>query len=132
MTEALSVLGCKFIRMEIDTIQMVIDRFAPHLVVNCLGLGNKDVTEDKNMYPIRGLIARFKPATQLPSRAIIAEHYKGDLVFIVSRPDQLMIGGSRDEGNYSQKAENSEIDKTLKDGLEIVPELGKTFTKRND
>ncbi|KAH7374251.1 FAD dependent oxidoreductase [Pyrenochaeta sp. MPI-SDFR-AT-0127] len=70
-------------------------------VVNCTGLGAKDLCGDGEMYPIRGqtLLARLSPT---PAHEILLWDGEEEVTYIVPRPntDTFVLGGTKDAHNF--------------------------------
>lgn len=65
-------------------------------LVNCLGLGAREVCEDSKLLPIRGQLALFQPA----EHSFMLDHAEG---YVISRPDVLILGGTFEEGVEDSK-----------------------------
>jgi D-amino-acid oxidase len=69
------------------------------LIVNCAGLGAREVVGDVGVYPLRGQIIRVK---RLPdTRCWIDEQGHNALMYIVPRSDDCILGGTSEEGDWS-------------------------------
>lgn len=64
-------------------------------VVNCAGLGARELAPDPSLYPVRGQLVRAEnPGI---SRVWIDEHSGGGITYIVPRSDDVILGGTADE-----------------------------------
>ncbi len=74
------------------------------VLINCTGLGAKELCGDEGIYPIRGqtLLARIQPN---PLAEILLWDGESDVTYIVPRPgtDTFILGGTKDAGNYDPK-----------------------------
>lgn len=61
------------------------------VVVNCLGLGAREVVPDLSVKPIRGQLILLDPAP----RSFMLDHSDG---YLISRRDVLIVGGTFEEG----------------------------------
>ena len=70
------------------------------LIVNCAGLGSRDLTGDKELYPIHGQIVKVDPTIE--ARCIAADflygNSDGDVAYIVPRKDCIVLGGTAIKG----------------------------------
>jgi HSP20 family molecular chaperone IbpA len=83
-------------------------KFGVEAIVNCSGLGARELAKD-NMYPLRGALIRVKnDGSSMPriTEAHCVPHETGDeqdLVFIVPRgKDMLILGGLTEPGEWSK------------------------------
>jgi D-amino-acid oxidase len=68
-------------------------------VVNCTGLGARELLNDDSMYPIRGQIVKAK--AQLNINCIADETEGKEPTYIFPRKDALILGGTALKGNES-------------------------------
>jgi D-amino-acid oxidase len=67
-------------------------------VLNCTGLGARELVGDVQMTPIRGQIVRVRnPGLE---RCLLDEGNPKGLTYIVSRSEDCILGGTADEGNW--------------------------------
>lgn len=65
------------------------------LVVNCAGLGARDLVVDPALHPIRGQIVRVAPLPPAAAQPFIFdEHHPHGLTYIVPRSDGVILGGT--------------------------------------
>jgi D-amino-acid oxidase len=69
-----------------------------HVVVNCVGLGARDLVNDASMQPIRGQIVRVRnPGLQ---RFVLDEDNPEGVTYIVPRSADCILGGTADENEW--------------------------------
>src|SRR5262245_19301544 len=68
-------------------------------VVNCTGLGARELCDDSGCYPIRGQIARVPRGTV--ARALVFQHADGSFGYVVPRARDCVLGGTAEHGNAS-------------------------------
>jgi D-amino-acid oxidase len=77
------------------------------LVINCTGLGAKELCDDHELRPMRGQILRCEK-TDIPSFADSTQ--KGALSYIINRSTDCVIGGTDYENDWNKKVEKSDTD----------------------
>jgi D-amino-acid oxidase len=96
------------------------------IVVNCAGLGARELVDDLSMYPIQGQIVKGKPQKEV--RYIVAEftfgHARTELAYVFPRRDCVVLGGTAVKG-----AESITPDPQVSEGIlarcqAISPQLG--------
>ncbi|MEK6985761.1 MAG: FAD-dependent oxidoreductase [Candidatus Thermoplasmatota archaeon] len=96
-------------------------------VVNCSGLGSRELVGDASLVPIRGQVAWLQNASC--PRAILRE--RGQPTYLIPRGDGIVVAGGTaqigDEGVESRKTDEEAF---LRRVREIVPDLGGHVTKR--
>jgi D-amino-acid oxidase len=69
------------------------------VVVNCSGLGARELVGDHDLRPSRGQIVRVKPTGF--RRVLLDDHGPNKVAYIVPRVHDIVLGGTDDEGNES-------------------------------
>lgn len=69
------------------------------LIINCAGLGAREVAGDDGVYPIRGQLIRVKRPPG--ARWWIDEHGHNALTYIVPRSEDCILGGTAQEGDWT-------------------------------
>ena len=68
------------------------------MVVNCVGLGARELVDDASMEPIRGQIVRVRnPGLE---RFVLDEENPEGVTYIVPRSDDCILGGTAEEGEW--------------------------------
>lgn len=107
------------------------------LIVNCAGLGAKELCDDKDLQPMRGQILRCAKM-DIPSCADSTK--KGALTYVINRSDDCVIGGTDYENDWNTDVELSDTDliikRLLRSGLsqeapEIIEEIVGLRPKRS-
>ena len=71
------------------------------VVVNCAGLGARELVGDRSMSPIRGQIVRVRnPGLE---RFLLDEDNPEGVTYIVPRSDDCVLGGTAEEGEWDVK-----------------------------
>jgi D-amino-acid oxidase len=75
-----------------------LDEVDARMVVNCAGLGARDLVSDTSMRPIRGQVVRVRnPGLE---RFILDEENPEGVTYIVPRSHDCILGGTADEGAW--------------------------------
>ena len=116
-------LGGKITIQKINSIEEL--DLEKNLIINCTGLGSRELVNDQSLYPIQGQIVKAKATTNI--NCIIDETEKGVLEgfgYVFPRSDALILGGTAIKGNESIIPDH----KTAKEIIErcqlIEPNLG--------
>jgi D-amino-acid oxidase len=93
------------------------------VVVNCAGLGARELVGDRTLTPVRGqvvVVAQFGLAEWL-----LAQHDDpAQLVYIVPRQDTVLLGGTAEDGSEDLTVRPETAEAIVKRCSELVPELG--------
>ena len=90
-------LGGRLERRAAHTLEEVLAE-AP-LVINCAGLGARELVPDPQLVPIRGQVVRVG-RTEV-QRFLLDEHHPGGVTYIVPRSTDCVLGGTAEEGAES-------------------------------
>ena len=75
-----------------------LDEVDARAVVNCVGLGARDLVEDASMEPIRGQIVRVRnPGIK---RFVLDEANPDGVTYIIPRSNDCILGGTAEEGEW--------------------------------
>jgi len=91
------------------------------LVVNCTGLGARELVKDDTLHPIRGQVVRVAPG--YADRFVQAGGDKSPLAYIIPRPDCTVLGGTEDEGVWSLDVDPATADAILARCIALEPAL---------
>ena len=93
-------------------------RSSHDVVINCTGLGARDLCDDQNVIPVRGQVALIET---LPDFPIYLDNEKP--LYIVPRKDAMIIGGTYEENIFDEATEAETIEKILCNAYEVFPQL---------
>ena len=113
-------LGAKFVQKNIDSFTS----FGKSIVINCTGIGSKDLAKDSLVHPIRGQIVMGKPITGVKvDKIYIDEEAHNNLSYIVPRSDGVLMGGTAEVGEYSTDIGMNEVKTIIQRCSNVIPEL---------
>jgi len=88
------------------------------LIVNCTGMGARELMKDEAMMPVKGQVAVMD--VQLNTPIILDE---SEPTYIVQRKDGCIVGGTREENNFSETTEEETLNEILNRAAKFFPEL---------
>jgi D-amino-acid oxidase len=92
------------------------------LVVNCTGVWAHHFVNDQDVFPIRGQVVRLSLPEGLKASTRLFQ--KNDrYILILPRTDDVVLGGTAQEGNWDRKPSDTDSEFILKQCIELVPEL---------
>ena len=90
-------------------------------VVNCAGLGSRDLVGDGDMVPIRGQIVRVRnPGIE---RFLLDEENPDGVTYIVPRSEDCVLGGTAEEDEWSIDPDPEVAEAILRRCTELEPRL---------
>jgi D-amino-acid oxidase len=92
------------------------------LVVNCTGLGARELVRDDDLHPIRGQIVRVAPGHA--ERFVQAGGGPEPLAYVIPRPDCTVLGGTADVGSWNLDVDPATAEAIVARCRALVPELG--------
>jgi D-amino-acid oxidase len=93
------------------------------LVVNCTGLGARELVRDDDLHPIRGQIVRVAPGHA--TRFVQAGGGPSPLAYVIPRPDCTVLGGTEDVGRWDLDVDPTTAEAILARCRALVPELAR-------
>ena len=91
--------GGRFVKKKVDCVGDVKNEFNADLVVNCTGIGSRELLQDSKVFGLAGTIVFLQPLIQLDS----AFDYYDDEVnptekdlgtYVIPRKDAIIVGGT--------------------------------------
>jgi D-amino-acid oxidase len=92
------------------------------LVVNCAGLGARELVGDTLLYPSRGQVVRIRPRQDI-RRVVMDDYGPNKVAYIVPRLHDIVLGGVDDEHNESLLPDPAATAGILSRCGKLVPEL---------
>ncbi len=92
-----------------------------NLVVNCAGLGAKEITSDDRLYPIRGQLVKIQ-AQNIKYSLIDQSNYSAP-TYIVPRSKDCILGGTAQDNDWSLKANDRTAKEILSKCQKLEPSL---------
>ncbi|BFZ19793.1 hypothetical protein BsWGS_22832 [Bradybaena similaris] len=87
------------------------------LVINCTGLGARELVSDSSMFPVKGhLVSVYAPWVK---HFFLTE----DDVYLIPHDDKLHIGGIREKGNYNLTADPATRERILSRAEALFPQI---------
>lgn len=91
------------------------------VVVNCAGLGAKDLANDGTMTPIRGQVVRVRnPGIE---RFALDEENPGGVTYVVPRKEDCVLGGTAEEGKWDLEPDPVTAGEIMRRCAELEPKL---------
>jgi D-amino-acid oxidase len=90
------------------------------VVVNCTGLGARELTGDTSLVPIRGQVVRVEPGHV---RRFVQAGAHEDLAYIIPRPDCTVLGGTQDVGAWATAVDPGVAEAIRARCIALEPEL---------
>jgi len=94
------------------------------IVVNCSGLGARQLANDHTVYPIRGQVVKTKRQGRVQSMVDSME--SGRLAYIIERRDCIVLGGTDYEHNYNTAADEKDTRLILERCARLEPSLSQS------
>jgi D-amino-acid oxidase len=91
------------------------------VVVNCAGLGARELVGDASMQPIRGQIARVRnPGLE---RFMLDEGNPEGVTYVIPRSEDCILGGTADEGEWDTEPDPESAAGILRRCADLEPRL---------
>ena len=111
--------GGKMLTQKINNIHSLFETF--DIVINCCGLGARELVNDKDVYPVRGQVIRVKAPWIKEFIYHIDVDENGRTCYIFPNQKQVILGGTKQVNNANLQVE--ERDWIMKSTQEFIPSL---------
>jgi D-amino-acid oxidase len=116
MMQDFEIAGGKIVVREFHT-PAEIASLQEKLVFNCTGLGAKALFQDEELTPIKGQLTFLLPQPEVEYSVVAGNLY------MFSRRDGVLLGGTHDEGNWSLDVDNQVRDQIVAQQKEFFDEM---------
>eukprot|EP01026_Neomeris_dumetosa_P052755 TRINITY_DN4685_c1_g1_i4.p1 TRINITY_DN4685_c1_g1~~TRINITY_DN4685_c1_g1_i4.p1 ORF type:complete len:333 (-),score=61.36 TRINITY_DN4685_c1_g1_i4:82-1080(-) len=116
LMERLEAQGCKFQQGKLEKIDDLKEE-GFDVIVNCAGIGTRQLVPDEEVYPVRGQVIRVK-APQVQGVWFIDE-----TTYIITNTDTVVVGGTQQINDWNEENDQDNIDAILRKVCEVVPQL---------
>lgn len=100
------------------------DAFTTHsMVVNCAGLGARELMGDTEIYAARGQVVRINPNGF--TRVVGDDHDPNTLAYIIPRVNDIVLGGSYEPHNENTEVNPGQTEDILRGIRRIAPDFPK-------
>ena len=89
------------------------------IIINCTGLGARELVGDKSVYPIRGQSV----AVNIPSLGKFYDSVDDDLLYVIPHKDYLVLGGTAEANNWSTTPDPKTREEILRKCSDMFPTL---------
>jgi D-amino-acid oxidase len=108
--------------VEQRTVEGLGDLLAVHRgVIQCAGLGARDLVGDRTLYPVRGQVVRVR-RVDLPGFLLDQSGPHG-LAYVVPRRDDCLLGGTAEEGDERLEPDPATAEEILRKCAALAPAL---------
>ena len=91
------------------------------IIINCTGLGARELVGDLTVYPVRGQIVEVQ-GPKVPA-VVNKEPKNGRLVYIIPRSGRILLGGSVEPHNWSTEIDPIQAESIHRNCIELYPQL---------
>ena len=92
------------------------------IIINCTGLGARELVGDKSLFPVRGQLVAVK-APWMKEIHHHREHDLSNVAYILPRKDAVLLGGSSEPHNWSTIPDPKTAEIIYQKCLALAPEL---------
>ncbi len=104
-------LGGNLVQMEVATL----DSLKEKIIINCSGLGARELVMDKELYPIRGQILKLEKTNTQIQHITLGHEDEKTTTYVVPRGSDILLGGTAQDNDWN---------------VNIDPEMEKEILKR--
>lgn len=119
LVDTFKKLGGTIHEKEITIIQEAFTHYT--YVINCTGLGSRELFQDTTIYPCRGQILKIKPTGF--DHSVFEEEGENSLAYIIPRLHDIILGGTAQDNNWSLEVDPQDTKDILKKCGALFPEF---------
>ncbi|HUR27596.1 MAG TPA: FAD-dependent oxidoreductase [Planctomycetota bacterium] len=94
------------------------------IVINCSGLGARELARDDSMFAIRGQIVRVERGSV--EKFALDHDPSGGTTYVIPRSQDCVLGGTRDERNEDLRVDPRQSEDIVRRCATLVPEVAKS------
>ena len=108
------------IQRKINNLSELSDNY--DIIINCTGLGARELVGDLSVYPVRGQIIEVEGPKTISVYCNVAPKLD-HVAYIISRNGRILLGGSADMHNWSTEVDPSQTESIYRKCVELCPQL---------
>ena len=112
-------LGGTIVQKVVKDIQEAFSEY--DLVVNCTGLGSRELFNDDRLYPVRGQMVKIKSIGL--DQIVVDDEGPNTLSLVVPRINDIMIGGTAQKDNWNTEVDPEDTKEILRKISFIAPQI---------
>jgi len=124
LTKFAEKLKIKFHKRKITDLKAFVEEVADDKlfsVINCCGLGAKELLNDEHVHPIAGQIVKIETKPYYHKKMFFFNNDKGNLGYVIMRSDCIVLGGSADVDSWNTVPDEKLTKEIIRRCLEISP-----------
>lgn len=111
--------GGKIIQKTVENIDEALEKY--NIVINCTGLGAKELFNDESVYPVRGQIVKVK--SNGFNQVIADDEEHNGLCYIIPRVNDIVLGGTHQENDWNLEVDPKDTVDILRKAGNIIPQF---------
>nr|XP_022313058.1 D-amino-acid oxidase-like [Crassostrea virginica] len=112
----------KVIRAKVDKLENLMSKWKFDVIVNCTGIGARELTSDNDVIPIRGQVSRVK-APWIKHFMTYQESDEHCEKYILPGADFVVLGGTGQKGDWNTSIDDVDRKKIWDGCLQMIPSL---------
>jgi D-amino-acid oxidase len=112
--------GVVIVQRRLDTLAPALER--ARVVVNCTGLGARELVPDPRVYAVRGQIVHCRRSAGI-DRILVADRGVAGISYIVPRSEDVVLGGCADEHDESLAENPAQSEMIVERCVQLEPAL---------
>ncbi len=92
------------------------------IVINCSGLGAKELCDDDSLYPVRGQVLIAEPNGF--DQVVCDDSGHNNVAYIVPRANDVVLGGTAQKDNWNLEIDPDETKEILRKAAAVAPFMG--------
>lgn len=112
-------LGAEIVRKVVNDVHECFTDF--DTVINCTGLGSKELFHDDKLFPVRGQMMRIKANGY--EKVVVDDEGPNSLAVAIPRLDDIMLGGTAQKNNWNTQIDPADSKEILRKVAIIAPDL---------
>jgi D-amino-acid oxidase len=97
--------------------------YSDSYVINCTGLGSRELLGDESVYPIRGQVVRVRSNYQSTPECVIDENGRRSVCYVVPRSNDVLLGGTATENDWNTDVDDATTNEIITKAKELIPKL---------
>ena len=122
LTTEIKKLGGRLIEQKLKSLDQISDKY--DVIINCCGLGARELVGDDKVFGTRGQIMHIK-APWMKEFLYDIDIVDGNVSYIIPNIDHVVIGGTKQDNNYSLKPTEKDRDWILQHTTKLMPSVAK-------
>lgn len=120
LLEELKQQGVTITLKKLDSLEELTNQY--RVVVNCTGLGSRELLGDHELFPIQGQVSKLAPLPEAEDKVLLVDD-EGVLIYVIPRQGDTVVGGTAVKDSWQLEVDIPLADQLKTEAQRLYPSI---------